>query len=184
MRAQAFSLRSVRPKVLYGDAHRHTGVAAVAIGAVGKAPAPPEAQPDQLAVDLRIDQMAGRGYLRPGDPFRQVAARVRGRRIELQRREPAADPQAWRPGGLDAAQKKRLGKTLLAGSVRDPAGGEIRPRDPFWIVLRHTVSAALRDPPNHLHTDRNVTNALRRPTRPPAVGRRGSPSVHSPRLSW
>ena len=35
----------------------------------------------------------------------------------------AADPQAWRrkplgrPGGLDAAQKKQLGKALLAGAL-------------------------------------------------------------------
>ena len=46
-------------------------------------------------------------------------------------RKLAEDPQAWRrkplgrPGGLDTAQKKQLGKALLAGAVANDFPSEV-----------------------------------------------------------
>src|SRR3979490_1521884 len=57
----------------------------VAIRTIGKGAAPPEAKPDQLAVDSAIDQVAGRGDLRSRQPVREVAAGVRRGRVELER---------------------------------------------------------------------------------------------------
>src|SRR6202030_2903069 len=57
----------------------------VAIWAIGKCAAAPEAKPDQLAVDSAVDQVAGRCDLRSRKPVRQVAARIRRGRIELER---------------------------------------------------------------------------------------------------
>lgn len=51
-------------------------------------------------------------------------------------RKLAEDPQAWRrkplgrPGGLDAAQKKQLGKALLAGAVANDFPSEL------WTLAR------------------------------------------------
>ena len=50
--------------------------------------------------------------------------------------EVAVDPQAWRrkplgrPGGLDAAQKRQLGKALLAGAVANDFPTEL------WTLAR------------------------------------------------
>ncbi len=57
----------------------------VAIGSIGEGAAPPEAKPDQLAVDSAVDKMAGRCNLRSRQPIRQVAAGVRRGRVELER---------------------------------------------------------------------------------------------------
>ena len=42
---------------------------------------------DKFAIDVRVNQVAGRGDLRPGNPVGEVAAWIRGRRIELKRRQ-------------------------------------------------------------------------------------------------
>ncbi|KAG0732144.1 hypothetical protein G6F57_018120 [Rhizopus arrhizus] len=68
-------------------AHGHTGLAVVAMGAVGEQPATAKALLDQLRVRARVDQMAGRGDLRPSLSTRQVAARVGSGCVELQRGE-------------------------------------------------------------------------------------------------
>src|SRR5450631_2226961 len=75
-----FELRDVHP-------NRHAFTAIVAVGPVSKRPTPPEPQPDQLAVNAAIDKVAGRCDLRPCQPVRQVTARVRSGRVELQRGE-------------------------------------------------------------------------------------------------
>src|SRR4249920_2902001 len=69
------------------DAHRHAGAAAVAIGAVGEGAAAPEARPNQLAVDLRVDGMTRGSDLRARQLIRQIAARVGCRGVELQNRK-------------------------------------------------------------------------------------------------
>ncbi|KAG1385520.1 hypothetical protein G6F59_017353 [Rhizopus arrhizus] len=68
-------------------AHGHKGLAFGAMGAVGEQPATAKALLDQLRVRARVDQMAGRGDLRPSLSTRQVAARVGSGCVELQRGE-------------------------------------------------------------------------------------------------
>ena len=81
------SLRAVGAKLGGDDAHRHAGAAAVAVGAIGECAAAAKAGAHQLAVDLRVDGVAGRGDLRARQLVGQVAARVGRRRVELQYRE-------------------------------------------------------------------------------------------------
>src|ERR1700719_2895170 len=59
----------------------------VAIRAIGKGAAAPEAKPDQLAIDPAVYHMAGRCDLRSRKPVRQVAAGVGRGRVELERGE-------------------------------------------------------------------------------------------------
>src|SRR4030095_9583442 len=63
----------------------HARPAMIAVGPVGKRPAPPKSHPDQLSVDPGIDEMTGRCHLRARRPIRQIAARIRRSRVELQR---------------------------------------------------------------------------------------------------
>ena len=85
-RTKAFALRPIGPELCHRDANGHAGMAPIAIWAVGEPPAPPEPLPDELAIDVRVDQMAWRRDLRPRDLVGQVTARVGSCRIELQRR--------------------------------------------------------------------------------------------------
>jgi hypothetical protein len=66
---------------------RHAGAAAVAVGSVGEHAAATEAVGDQAGIGVGMDQVAGRGHLRPRQAVGQVAAGIRRRRIELQRRQ-------------------------------------------------------------------------------------------------
>ena len=70
---------------LHRHPNRHAFPAMIAIRAIGKGAAPPEAKPDQLAVDPAVNQVAGRRDLRSRKPVRQVAAGVRSGRVELER---------------------------------------------------------------------------------------------------
>ena len=67
--------------------HRDAGVAVVAIGPIGEGAAATKTEPDELAVDARIDQVTGRGHLRACRPIGEVTAGVWRGRVELQRRE-------------------------------------------------------------------------------------------------
>jgi hypothetical protein len=66
------ALGAVRPVAVDRDAHRHAGPAGVAVGAVGEDAAAAEAGAHQLAVDARVDQVAGGGDLRAGDAAGKV----------------------------------------------------------------------------------------------------------------
>ena len=59
----------------------------VAVRPVGERTAATEALADELAVDAGVDQVARRRDLRARRAPRKIAARIRRRRIELQRRE-------------------------------------------------------------------------------------------------
>jgi hypothetical protein len=68
------ALAAVGPEVGHPHAHRHAGVAAVAVGAVGEHAAAPEALAHQVGIGAGADQVAGRGHLRARLAARQVAA--------------------------------------------------------------------------------------------------------------
>src|ERR1700694_2000393 len=85
MTPQGAPLAPVGSKLRHRHPNRHAFPAMVAIRAIGKGAAPPEAKPDQLAVDSAVDQMAGRCDLRSRKAVRQVAAGVRRGRVELER---------------------------------------------------------------------------------------------------
>lgn len=57
----------------------------IAIRTVGKSAAAAKAEAHQLAVDAGVDQVTGGRYLRPRGAVGQVTARIRRRRVELQR---------------------------------------------------------------------------------------------------
>ena len=59
----------------------------IAVGPVGKGAAATKAQSNQLAIDARVDQMTWRRDLRPRRPISQIAAGIRRRCVELQRRQ-------------------------------------------------------------------------------------------------
>ena len=76
--------------VRFEGGHRYpdgnAGMTTIAIRPVGEPAAAAEAMPDELAINVGVDQVARGRNLRPSNPFRKVAAWVRGRRIELKRR--------------------------------------------------------------------------------------------------
>lgn len=76
------SARGLKP--LDVKANRFAGPAVIAMGAVGKRAAAPEALFNQPAVDGGVDQMIRCGNLRPCHLTRQVTAWVSGRRVKLQ----------------------------------------------------------------------------------------------------
>ena len=78
------SLATVCLELVDQHAQRCAGLAAIAVRPVGKHAAAPKPLGDQLRIDVALNEMAGRGDLRPGLPVRQVAAGVRSCRIELQ----------------------------------------------------------------------------------------------------
>src|SRR4029079_11285606 len=67
--------------------HGNARVAVVAIGAVREGAAAPKPGGDEGAVGLRVDEVARRRHLRARELARQVAARVRRGRVELQVRD-------------------------------------------------------------------------------------------------
>lgn len=88
--------------------------------------------------ELELRRRKGMRLLARGVPQAEVA-----RTLEVSRqttsnwaRKLGADPQAWRrkplgrPGGLDAAQKRQLGKALLAGAVANDFPTEL------WTLAR------------------------------------------------
>jgi transposase len=88
--------------------------------------------------ELELRRRKGMRMLALGVPQAEVA-----RTLEVSRqttstwaKKLAEDPQAWRrkplgrPGGLDAAQKKQLGKALLAGAVANDFPTEL------WTLAR------------------------------------------------
>ena len=81
------ALGAVRPERRHHGTRTGTHARHVAIRPVGEGAAATKAEADELAVDARVDQMAGRRDLRPRRPVGQVAARIRRRRVELQRRQ-------------------------------------------------------------------------------------------------
>jgi len=78
-------LASVGLKLGDWDTNRQTTSATVAVWAVGEDAAPPKARPNQLGIDLGLNQVARRSNLRPRQTIRQVAAGIGRRRIKLQR---------------------------------------------------------------------------------------------------
>src|SRR6476469_8292109 len=80
-------LAAVRHERRDRNAHRYAGAAMIAIRSVRERTAAAEAQPDELAVHACVDQMARGGDLRARSAIRKIAARIRRRRVELQRRE-------------------------------------------------------------------------------------------------
>jgi hypothetical protein len=79
------ALAAVGLKAVDQHAQRDAGAAAVAVRPVGEHSAAPEAAEHEVRVGVVVDQVAGRGHLRPGLAIGQVAARVGRRRVELQR---------------------------------------------------------------------------------------------------
>ncbi len=77
-------LAAIRLEFLDFDPYRNTGLAAVAIRAVGEHSTAPESAGDQIRIGIVVDQVAWRGHLRAGLTARQIAARVGCRCIELQ----------------------------------------------------------------------------------------------------
>src|SRR5690606_5596139 len=69
------------------DPHRDAGATVIAVRPIGKKPAAAKTLLDQLRIRPRVDQVPGGGHLRARLAPGQVAAWVRGSRVELQRRE-------------------------------------------------------------------------------------------------
>ncbi|CFP67681.1 Uncharacterised protein [Bordetella pertussis] len=85
--APGAALRAVGLEAGRIDAHRHAGVAIVAMGPVGEQAAAAKALFHQLRVRAGVDQVPGRRHLRTRLPAWQVAAGVGGSGIKLQRGE-------------------------------------------------------------------------------------------------
>ena len=84
-------MRSSRPALTFvglecanWNPQRHTGIAAIAIRAVGEHTAAPESIGNQVRISVVVNQVAGRGHLTSGQPARQIAAGVRRGHIKLQ----------------------------------------------------------------------------------------------------
>lgn len=88
--------------------------------------------------ELELRRRKGMRMLARGVPQAEVARALAVSRqtTSTWAKKLAADPQAWRrrplgrPGGLDAGQKKRLGKALLAGAVANDFPTEL------WTLSR------------------------------------------------
>src|SRR5204863_5441319 len=96
-----------------------------------KRPAPPESQSNQLAVHARVDQMTRCRDLRPRRLVRQIAAGIRGCRVELQRRE-------WEivqltHGSRPAVRGSNRGAQWLSLSTRS---NESQTSFSIWVALR------------------------------------------------
>ena len=136
--AQHAPLGAIRLERRDRNPDRHAGAAVVAIRAVREGAAAPKAQPDELAVDAGVDQVAGRGDLRARRAVGKVAAGIRRRRVELQRsqrkivelahRMPvlavAAAPRSYRrqPGGgsAECINSARCAANIARGIGRAP----------------------------------------------------------------
>ena len=131
----------------------------VAVRAIGEGAAAPEAEADQLAVDAGVDQVAWRRHLRARGAVGQVAAGIRRRRVELQRRQrkvveiahrvlresalrvqPAA-PRSSVSIRRDARANSRAGSAARPATpgARSPAGSR--------SAARRAVATARRAPP-------------------------------------
>src|SRR6185437_17116677 len=85
--APGAALAAVRRVARNGDAHRNASVAVVAVRPIGERAAAPEADAHELAVHTRIDEVTRRRDLRARRTIGQVAAWIRRRGVELQRRQ-------------------------------------------------------------------------------------------------
>ncbi len=81
------SLGAVSFELSDRNANRHASAAAVAVWSVGENAAAPEPHFDQFAINISVDQMRWRSDLRARLPMFEIAARIRRRRVKLQRRE-------------------------------------------------------------------------------------------------
>src|SRR5512139_179543 len=80
---EAATLGAVGDETGHVDAHRHAGVAVLAVRPIGELTAAAEAGTDQRTVGVAVDQVGGRGDLRTGAPTLQIAAVVMRGQIEL-----------------------------------------------------------------------------------------------------
>jgi len=87
MSAPCLALRSVRLEFRDWNTHGNARPAVVAVRTVGKRAAAAKSQPHQVTVNAAVDQVAWRRDLRPCQAVREVTARIRRGRIELQRRQ-------------------------------------------------------------------------------------------------
>jgi len=90
-------------------AQGQTGLAAVAVGAVGEHAAAAKALIDQFGIHLIVDQVTGRGHLRACLALRQIAAFVRRRCIKLQGLQ----------GQVVQVRQGAVSKAVSAGQYRD-----------------------------------------------------------------
>ena len=85
MAAQCAPLAAIGAKFGDAQAHRHTGRTAVTGRAVNKFAAAAETEPQQSAIDLGVDLLSRSGHLGTRLAPWQIAARIAGRRIAMDR---------------------------------------------------------------------------------------------------
>ncbi len=140
------ALAAVGPEFARQHAQRGTGLATVAVGAVGEHAAAAESARHQVGIHIALDQVAGRGDLGPGLPVRQVAARVGRRRVELQGlQRKVVELRHCGPGegGSNASQYKESNRQVIGARAvaactlrRKRSRGISRaPSDARWAVF-------------------------------------------------
>src|SRR6185312_4480964 len=104
------ALAATAPELRDRHADGYTGPAMIAVGPIREGAAAPKAEPDQLAVDGGVDEVARGRDLRSRGAVRQVAAGIRRRRVELQR-----------------GQRKvvQVAHRCSSGPLRQPTGGRL-----------------------------------------------------------